>query len=180
MTGMNGATGATASTADDEPLLAVRDLRVAFNQRGRWVDVLDGVSLDLWPGETVGLVGESGSGKTVTALSIMGLVGGSGGRQVGGSIRLGARELVGGSEKGWQAIRGRRISMIFQQPTRALNPAFTVGAQIAEVARRQLGLSRSAAQTRAIELLERVGIPEARERAPRATPTCSAEVCVNG
>jgi len=169
MSGMNGATGASASTPDDKPLLAVRDLRVAFSQRGQWVDVLDGVSLDLWPGETVGLVGESGSGKTVTALSIMGLVGGSGGRLLGGSIRLGARELVGGSEKEWQAIRGRRISMIFQQPTRALNPAFTVGAQIAEVARRQLGLSRSAAQTRAVELLERVGIPEASERA-RAYP----------
>lgn len=159
------------------PLLVVEDLSVAFPHDGGWTEVLDGVSLAIHKGETVGLVGESGSGKTVTALSIMGLLGASGGRVTRGSIRLDGEELVGPTEERWRAVRGKRIAMIFQQPTRALNPAFTVGAQIAETARRHLGLSRRDARVRAVELLDHVGIADAARRANDYPHTFSGGMC---
>jgi len=147
------------------PLLEVEDLAISFPQERGWVQVLDDVRLRLHRGETVGLVGESGSGKTVTAMTAMGLIGAAGAKVLRGSVRLDGRELLGLSETEWRAVRGRRMAMIFQQPTRALNPAFTVGQQIAEAVRLHLGLSRADAYKRAVEALDRVHIPNARERA---------------
>jgi oligopeptide/dipeptide ABC transporter ATP-binding protein len=155
----------------------VRDLGVAFRRRNAWIEVLDGVSLSLEKGETVGLVGESGSGKTVTSLAVMGLVGALGGRVTRGSIKLSGKELVDSGEAVWREVRGKRIAMIFQDPTRALNPAFTVGAQIAESARLHLGLSRQAANAKAVELLDRVGIADAGKRSKAYPHSFSGGMC---
>ena len=146
-------------------LLEVRDLTVEFpTPSGEWIPVVDRVSFQLDEGEALGLVGESGSGKTVTSLAIMGLTGVTGGRISSGSIHFEGRELTSLPEREWRKQRGPGMGMIFQQPTRSLNPAFTVGEQIAESVRRHLGLNRREARARAIEMLELVGIPEAAHR----------------
>jgi peptide/nickel transport system ATP-binding protein/oligopeptide transport system ATP-binding protein len=171
------AAGAGSGNGHAGPLLEVRDLGVAFSQHGRWVQVVSDVSLSLRRGETVGLVGESGSGKTVTALAIMGLIAATGGRMTAGSVELGGSELIGSSERRWRDVRGKRIAMIFQQPTRSLNPAFTVGAQIAEAARLHLGLDRRKAWARAVEALDGVGIANAEKRAREYPHTFSGGMC---
>jgi oligopeptide/dipeptide ABC transporter ATP-binding protein len=148
------------------PLLVVRDLQVGIGKSGN-VKVIDGVSFELQPGETLGLVGESGSGKSVTGLAIMGLLNSDRIRVTGGSIQLEGRELVGLPEKAMAAVRGREAAMIFQEPMTSLNPAFTIGEQIAEVVRKHEGKSRTEAWAAAIEMLDRVGIPNALERARR-------------
>jgi oligopeptide/dipeptide ABC transporter ATP-binding protein len=116
-------------------------------------------------GETFGLVGESGSGKTVTSLALLGLVGAPTGRVAEGSIRFNQRELRGLSRRELDRIRGRDIAMIFQEPRRSLDPAFTVGDQIAETVRAHRGLSRREAWRRAVEMLDLVRIPSAGRRA---------------
>jgi len=163
---------AQAVARDDAPLplladevLRIENLRVAF---GRDTPVITGLSLNIAKGETLGLVGESGSGKTMTGLAVLGLMG-AGLRITDGSIRLNGRELRGMPRKQLEAVRGNGVSMVFQDPTTSLNPAFTVGGQIAEVLRTKKGLSKADAWRRAIELIDRVGIPRAAERA-RAYP----------
>lgn len=148
-----------------EPLLQVRDLTVEFPAgRNKWVTAVDRVSFDVDAGESVALVGESGSGKTVTSLAMMGLTGRTGGRISGGSVTFDGQELTSQSDKTWRGLRGTGLGMIFQQPIRSLNPAFTVGDQIAESVRRHLGLGRKAAMVRAVEMLELVEIPRAADR----------------
>jgi oligopeptide/dipeptide ABC transporter ATP-binding protein len=145
-------------------LLEIRDLSVSFRTESGAVRALDGVSLDVPRGKTVGLVGESGSGKSVTSLAIMGLLPRPPARLEGGSIKLDGRELTTLDERGLRQVRGRHIGMIFQEPMTSLNPVFTVGFQIMEALRAHRRMSRSEARTRAIALLDRVGIPAARER----------------
>jgi oligopeptide/dipeptide ABC transporter ATP-binding protein len=145
-------------------LLEVRDLSVSFATPRGSVPVLDGVSLSVREGEVVGLVGESGSGKSVTALSILGLLGEQG-RVDRGEIRLDGRDLVPLPEREWLRVRGRQVAMVFQEPMTSLNPLLQVGFQVAEVVEEHLGLGRREALQRAVELFRDVGIPDAERRA---------------
>jgi peptide/nickel transport system ATP-binding protein len=150
------------ASVSDEQLLAIEHLDVAFATADGWLPVVEDVSFAVGAGEIVGLVGESGSGKTVTSLSIMGLHGQA--ARVRGAIRFGERDLLKCSRDELRAIRGDEISMIFQEPMTSLNPAFTVGNQIAEAVRLHRDVSRKQAWARAVEMLDRVGIPDATRR----------------
>ena len=143
------------------PLLEVSNLSLEYRSGAGWTKVVDDVSFTVGAGQTVALVGESGSGKTVSATAVLGLVNRRNGRISGGSIRFKGRELVDLPEKAARRIRGAEIAMIFQNPMRSLNPAYTVGEQIAEVARVHLGMDRKQARARAVEMLETVGITDA-------------------
>ncbi|MEE6287860.1 ABC transporter ATP-binding protein [Georgenia sp. MJ173] len=147
-----------------EPLLTVRDLRVAFGDEGRAVNAVDGVSFDVYPGETLGIVGESGSGKSVSVMSMLGLIPQPPGRIVGGSAVFEGRDLLTMSPRELRAVRGASIGMIFQDAMTALNPVLTIGFQLAESIRVHRPMSRADARTRAAELLTAVGVsnPEAR------------------
>ena len=145
-------------------LLEIRDLRTHFFTREGVVQAVDGVSLAVEPGRTLGLVGESGCGKSVTALSIMRLLPAPPARIVSGHIRFAGRDLTALSERELEEVRGREIAMVFQDPMTALNPTLTIGTQICEVLQRHLGLDRRPARRRAAELLAEVGIPRAYER----------------
>ncbi|MBF6347879.1 MULTISPECIES: ABC transporter ATP-binding protein [Nocardia] len=159
-------------------LLRVRDLTVQFPAgRGRWTTVVDGASFDVGAGESVALVGESGSGKTVTSLAVMGLTAHTGGRIAGGSVEFDGRDLTALPPREWRALRGTGMGMIFQQPIRSLNPAYTVGDQIAESVRRHLGLDRRAAMARAVEMLELVQVPRAAERVREYPHAFSGGMC---
>lgn len=127
-----------------------------------WAQALRGVSFELARGQTMGLIGESGCGKSLTALAVMGLLPER--AQVTGSIRLNGTELLGLSDAQMCAWRGSRMAMIFQEPMTALNPLHTIGRQIAEPLQLHQGLSASQARARALELLDRVQLPRARER----------------
>ncbi|WP_405784071.1 ABC transporter ATP-binding protein [Streptomyces sp. NBC_00859] len=142
--------------------MRVRDLTVSFHGAERTVHAVDGVSYDLSPGEMLAVVGESGCGKSVTSMAVMGLLPPT--ARVGGSIELDGRELVGAPEKELGSLRGRRLSMIFQEPMTSLNPVLTIGRQITEVLVRHQGLKRREARERAVELLGLVGIPAPRTR----------------
>jgi peptide/nickel transport system permease protein len=146
-------------------LIEVRNLGIEFARGDGWVSVVEGVDLSLPVGRTLALVGESGCGKTVTALALMGLLPRRTGRIALGSIRLDGRELVDLPPGAMRAIRGREMAMIFQEPDTSLNPAFTVGDQIAEMVRVHEGLGRRAATLAAVEALERVDIPDPGARA---------------
>ncbi|WP_330434676.1 ABC transporter ATP-binding protein [Streptomyces sp. NBC_00825] len=159
---MTEAVHETAPGAVREPVLSVRDLSVSFRSDTRTVHAVDGVSYDLFPGEVLAVVGESGCGKSVTSMAVMGLLPPT--ARIGGSIRLGGRELAGASEKELQKVRGKDIAMIFQEPMTSLNPVLTIGRQIGEVLRRHQGLSRKEARARAVELLDLVGIPAPQRR----------------
>ena len=148
---------ALAAAAGD-PLLAVKDLDILFRQGREWLRVVEGASFEVAPGETIGIVGESGSGKTVTGLAILGLLPRDLARTKG-SIKLRGREINGLPESEMRAIRGRKVSMIFQEPMTALDPVFTVGEQIGETLRTHTGCSAREARDRAIEALTQVGIP---------------------
>ena len=150
--------------AGTDPILVVDDLHVTFGTKGsQVVRAVDGLSLAVSAGETVGIVGESGSGKSVTALAVLGLLPRRG-VSIGGSIRLDDQELIGAPERVMQTIRGRRVAMVFQDPMSSLNPVLTVGRQITEVLMRHDVCSRHEAPGRAADLLRRVGIPEPAER----------------
>jgi peptide/nickel transport system ATP-binding protein len=142
--------------------LEVAGLRVRFDTDEGSVLAVNGVSFALRPGGVLGLVGESGCGKSVTAMALLGLLPPTAAAE--GSVRLDGRELVGLPQRELRQIRGREISMIFQEPMTSLNPAFTVGFQIAEVLRRHEGLKRVPAWERATELLDLVRIPEPGKR----------------
>ena len=146
------------------PLLRIDDLRIDFATEHGWANVVNGVSFDVAENEIVGLVGESGSGKTVTSLSILGLIPNPPGRKSGGHIWYRDKDLTELPMKELRDIRGNEISMIFQEPMTSLNPAFTIGDQIAEVYRRHRGGSKKAALARATEMLNLVGIPHANKR----------------
>jgi oligopeptide transport system ATP-binding protein len=144
-------------------LLSVEDLRVEFwTQRGT-VYAVNGVSFDVAAGETLGIVGESGCGKSVTSLAILGILPRAG-RVTNGHALFEGRDLLGRSDSDLRKIRGREIAMIFQDPMTSLNPVLTIGRQIRETLETHFGSSRKEAQARAVELLEQVGIPEARRR----------------
>jgi oligopeptide transport system ATP-binding protein len=145
-------------------LLEVSNLRTQFFTREGVVHAVDGVSLAVEAGSTLGHVGESGCGKSVTALSIMRLLPTPPARIVSGSIRFDGRDLGTLSERELEDVRGREIGMVFQDPMTALNPTLTIGTQIVEVLQRHLGLDRRRARRRAEELLAEVGIPHAHER----------------
>jgi peptide/nickel transport system permease protein len=151
--------GDAAVDATDDALLRIEDLSVEFLGEHGASRVVERVSLGIRPGETVGLVGESGSGKTVTSLSVMRLVPSPPGRIVGGSIRFEGRDLLGLSFKEMREIRGRGISMIFQDPMTSLDPAFTIGSLLVEAQRLHGSVPKATARARAVELLERVGVP---------------------
>ena len=145
-------------------LLQVQGLTVEFRTRGGLARVLDDVGFELHRGETLGVVGESGCGKSVTALALMRLIAEPPGRITKGQVRFAGRDLLQLPESEMRRVRGNRMSMIFQEPMTSLNPAYTVGDQISETVRLHQGLARSAALERAIEMLEAVGIPAARQR----------------
>jgi peptide/nickel transport system ATP-binding protein len=145
------------------PVLEVSDLRTYFHTEEGVVRAVDDLSFRLQPGRTLGIVGESGSGKSVTSLSIMRLLS-SNARIETGRIALLGRDLVGLPEREMQSIRGRDISMIFQEPMTSLNPVFTVGAQIIEAIILHQRVSKAAARGRAIDLLREVGIPKPEQR----------------
>jgi oligopeptide/dipeptide ABC transporter ATP-binding protein len=146
------------------PLLEVANLRTRFRTDRGTTTALDGVSFTLDEGEVLGLVGESGSGKSVTALSIMGLVPQPPGEVRAEVMRFAGIDLLGASKRQMRDLRGDRMAMIFQDPMRCLNPVLTIGRQLTEPLRRHMGMGRAAARTRAIELLEMVGIPLAEKR----------------
>ena len=146
------------------PLLSVQDLRTHFFTRAGVVRAVDGVSFDLRVGETLGIVGESGSGKSVTALSIMRLIPTPPGRIVSGHMIFDGQDLLTIGKSRLRQLRGNQISMIFQDPMTSLNPVFTIGHQVEETLRAHTSLSRTQVRARAIELLERVGIPTPERR----------------
>ena len=145
-------------------LLDVDGLKTQFVTDTGLVRAVDGVSFQVKRGEVVGIVGESGCGKSVTNLSILGLLPKPQGRIAAGAVRFEGQDLVGKSEDELRAIRGNKISMIFQDPMTSLNPYLRVEEQLAEVVQLHMGLDRAAAVKRAVELLERVGIPDAAGR----------------
>ncbi len=145
------------------PLLDISDLRTEIRLREGVVHAVDGVTLQVEAGETLGIVGESGCGKTMTALSIMNLLP-TGGSIAGGSIKLAGQEISTLSEDAMRKIRGNDIGMIFQDPLTSLNPTMTIGRQIAENVSLHREVSKEQAMDRAVEVLDLVGIPRVRER----------------
>lgn len=145
------------------PLLQVSDLRVHFPTDSGLVKAVDGVSWSVKAGETLAIVGESGSGKSVSAMTIMGLIPKT--AKVEGSVRYGDRELLTCSDSARRKLRNNDVAMIFQDPLSALNPVYKVGWQIAEAIRVHQKVSRSAANQRAVDLLDEVGIPNPKQRA---------------
>ena len=145
-----------------ESLLEVSNLRVDFRHDGQLVRAVDGLTYAVDRGQTVAVIGESGSGKTVSSRAIMGLLPPS--ASVTGSIRFDDVEMVGLSESAMREHRGRGVAMVFQDPARSLNPTMRIGAQIREAIQTHEKVARAKAQDRAIELLELVRLPAARER----------------
>jgi peptide/nickel transport system ATP-binding protein len=145
-----------------EPLLEVRDLSVRFDTDDGTVHAVDRMALTLAPSQVLGIVGESGCGKSVTALSILGLLPAT--ATVTGSIVYEGAELLGAPRSRMRKIRGREISFVFQEPMTSLNPVLRVGQQLEEVLKEHMDLSRSAAETRAVELLDLVHIPDPERR----------------
>jgi oligopeptide/dipeptide ABC transporter ATP-binding protein len=165
-----------SAAIDDEEVLRVEDLSVAFYGESGPVTVVDHVSFRVRKGETLGLVGESGSGKTVTTQAMMGLIQSHAGT-VGGEVHLAGEELLALRPEALRIMRGQKVGMIFQEPIRSLDPAFTVGDQIAEVARVHLGCSRREAWARAVDMLEVVEISRAAERARDYPHMLSGGMC---
>ncbi|MBI1246783.1 ATP-binding cassette domain-containing protein [bacterium] len=158
---------ADAAEHENKPgkvLLDVRDLAVEFRTEDGNFKAVRGVDFELRAGETLGIVGESGSGKSVTNLAMLGLIPQPPGKITSGSARYDGLDLLRMSDKQLSEIRGNRIAMIFQDPMTTLNPFLTIDEQLTEVTRKHLGLSYKDALDRAIEMLEKVGIPGANRR----------------
>ena len=147
-----------------DPLLEVDDLHVSFVTEDGLVNAVDGVSFTLSPGEVLAVVGESGSGKSVTAMTLLGLTRSPNSR-FSGSARLRGEELIDAPDEKLEKIRGAEIAMIFQDPISSLSPVHRVGDQIVEQIRAHEDVSKAEALDRAVDLMERVGIPRARDRA---------------
>jgi peptide/nickel transport system ATP-binding protein len=149
-------------TSNSTPVLEVRNLRVAFPSESGAVRAVRGIDFSLNAGETLAIVGESGSGKSVTATSVLGLLPST--AQVTGSIRLDGRELIGLSDNEMSKIRGKDIGMVFQDPLSALTPVYSIGTQLMEALQVHQEISKAQARTRALELLDLVGIPDPKRR----------------
>ena len=147
---------------NDNTALQVRDLRVQIETDTATLDILHGISFDIYKGETLGIVGESGCGKSMTALSIMRLT--QPNAKVSGSIVLDGQSLLDMPMKDFRKIRGNRVSMIFQEPMTSLNPVFTVGHQLMEVFRLHQGLDKKQAREKSIEALRMVNVPMPEKR----------------
>ncbi|MCB1346265.1 MAG: ABC transporter ATP-binding protein, partial [Rhodobacteraceae bacterium] len=147
------------------PLMSLQDLRVEFDTRHGRVTALSSVSLDVRPGETLGIVGESGCGKSITALAMMGLIPNPPGHLTQGTITFDGEDITRAAPRRMRQLRGGEIAMIFQEPMTSLNPVFTVGDQIAEAILLHQDMSRAEADRQVVELLETVGIPEPAARA---------------
>lgn len=145
-----------------EPLLSIRDLTVDYRNPLRQGRAVNGLSFDIGRGEALALVGESGCGKSTTALSILRLLPSE--TEISGSISLEGRDLVRATDREIEALRGKHVGMIFQEPLTSLNPVYRIGWQIAEVIRRHLGVSARDARSRALELLDLVALPDAKRR----------------
>ncbi len=144
------------------PVLTLDNVTVRFHTLDGVVDAVKNVSLSVKAGETLAIVGESGSGKSQTMLAAMGLLASNG--EASGQVMFDGRNMIGMAKAELNTIRGRRITMIFQEPMTSLDPLYTVGSQIIEPIMQHQGLSASAAETRALEMLELVKIPDARRR----------------
>ncbi|MCA9914069.1 MAG: ABC transporter ATP-binding protein, partial [Anaerolineae bacterium] len=142
----------------------VKDLVVRFYTQEGTVYAVNGVSYQLHEGETLGVVGESGSGKSVHALSMMGLIPQPPGKIEGGQVLFEGRDLLKLSKEQMRLVRGKEIAMIFQDPMTSLNPVLKIGTQITEALKLHLGMNNNQANQRAAELLDLVGIPDARKR----------------
>lgn len=147
-----------------EPVLSVEDLVVRFHLKRGTLTAVDGLSFDVNKGETFGLVGESGSGKSVTARAIMRLLPSPPANITARRVSIDNQNIYELDDEQIRGIRGRKIAMVFQEPMSALNPVYSVGAQIGDVLRTNLGMNKAEARERTIELLELVGIPSARGR----------------
>jgi oligopeptide/dipeptide ABC transporter ATP-binding protein len=147
-----------------DPVLQLEDLTVRFHLKRGQLTAVDGVALTVHRSETFGLVGESGSGKTVTARSVMRLIPIPPGEVVRGRILFEGTNILDYSPQQMRELRGKKIAMVFQEPMSALNPVFTVGKQIADALRTNLGMSKKEAKSRVIELLQLVGIPSPASR----------------
>src|SRR5215510_1592942 len=146
------------------PVLQLEDLTVRFHLKHGPLTAVDGVTFTLHRGETFGLVGESGSGKTVTARAVMRLIPTPPGEIVRGRILFEGHNMLQHSDQEMRELRGTRIAMVFQEPMSALNPVFTVGHQIADALRTNLGMRKKEARKRVLELLQLVGIPSPASR----------------
>jgi peptide/nickel transport system ATP-binding protein len=152
----------SASLGTSGSVLSIADLTISFKTEDGIVEAVKGIGFDVAPGEIVAVVGESGSGKSVTSMSVLGLLPKT--STIAGDVRLDEQEIAGLKEKDLRKIRGNEIAMIFQEPMTALNPVYTVGWQIREALRSHQDISKAAADSRTIELLEMVGIPNPPER----------------
>ena len=148
----------------DAPVLEIRNLRTSFFTRAGEVKAVNDVSLSVPAGKTLGVLGESGSGKSVTALSVLRLIPFPQGRILGGEILLDGEDLLKLKDRALRRVRGKEVSMIFQEPMMSLNPVYTVGNQLMEVFVTHQGLSRPDAYTESVRLLDVVRIPEAAQR----------------
>jgi oligopeptide/dipeptide ABC transporter ATP-binding protein len=160
-----------------EPLLKVSDLSIGFNTEAGLLCAVSGVSFEVGKKEKFGIIGESGCGKSVTALSLLRLIPDPPGKILGGKIIFDNQDLMALPMDKVRAIRGKRISMIFQEPVASLNPVFTVGSQIAEVFRVHEKSSRKEAHDRAVEMIKLVRIPDAERRAGEYPHQLSGGMC---
>jgi oligopeptide/dipeptide ABC transporter ATP-binding protein len=145
------------------PLLTVDDLRVQFGTSRGLVYAVNGISFDIAPGETLGIVGESGCGKSVTSLALLGILARNG-RVTSGTAMFDGRDLLKLNDEQLRSVRGREIAMIFQDPMTSLNPVLTIGKQLREPLEAHFGMNKDQADLRAVELLDQVGIPGAKQR----------------
>ena len=145
-------------------VLDVRDLKTVFRTRGGEIHAVNDVSFHLKPGELLGVVGESGSGKSVTMMSLLRLLPSPSAEIRSGKALLNGKDLLAMSDDQLRSVRGAKVGFVFQDPMTSLNPVFTLGNQIMEPLIKHMRMSKAQAEARAVELLELVGIPDARRR----------------